>query len=295
MSIDPADLGFSSTTFELPGLSVHAATQGDAGRPLVILLHGFPEGWLAFRQQIRPLAEAGYRVVAPDQRGYNLTSKRGPYDLDTLAADALRLMDACGAREAHWVGHDWGAAVAWRLAQHYPQHVATLSILNVPHPSLAARSVLRGNWRQALRSSYVYFFQLPWLPEWLLRRNGFGLMRRGMERSANPGTFTDEDLDRYQRVWAARGGLTAMLGWYRAFMRRPDLSLREVPRPGSYRMPAQIIWGEKDAALEVGLAEQSARLLANGRLVRLPEATHWVQHDFPERVTGLIVKCLQAA
>lgn len=295
MAAHPADLGFSSTFYDLPGLRLHAAVAGPADGPGVIMLHGFPEGWLSFRRQIEPLAQAGFRVIAPDQRGYNLSGKRGPYDLDTVAADALRLMDACGLRQAHWVGHDWGAAVAWRLAQRYPQHVTTLSILNVPHPSLAARSVLRGNWRQAWRSTYVYFFQLPWLPEWLLRRAGYALMRRGLQRSANPGTFSDEDLNRYQQVWSAPGGLAAMLGWYRAFVRRPDLTLRDMPRPGSYRMPAQIIWGKQDVALEVGLAEQSARLLANGRLVVLPEATHWVQHDVPERVTSLLKECLQPA
>jgi epoxide hydrolase 4 len=293
MAVHPESLGFQSAFFDLPRLRLHAALAGPSGGPAVILLHGFPEGWLSFWRQMAPLAAAGFRVIAPDQRGYNLSSKRGPFDLDTLAADAVRLMDACGLRQAHWVAHDWGAGVAWRLAETYPQHVHTLSILNVPHSGLAVRAVVRGNWRQAMRSSYVYFFQIPWLPEWMMRRNGFALMRQGMRRSANQGTFSDADLDRYTQIWAEPGGLAAMLGWYRAFMRKPGVTLRHVPPPGSYRMPAQIIWGEKDVALEVSLAEASAKLLAHGRLVRLPNATHWVQHDLPEVVTELLLELLR--
>ncbi len=285
MAVHPAELGFTSLYFDLPGLKMHAATHGDPAAPLVILLHGFPESWLSFQRQIGPLAAAGYRVVAPDQRGYNLTGKNGPFDLDTLTHDALRLMDACGVTQAHWVGHDWGGVVAWRLAERFPQHVKTLSILNVPHPAIGVRAIMRGNVRQFLRSGYVYFFQIPWFPEWLLRRQNFALLRRTMAASANPGTFSEADLDQYVRVWSEAGALTAMLGWYRAFMRRAGLTFRESSQLPTYRMPAQLLWGEKDFALGIELAEQSARLLAQGRLVRFPTATHWLQHDLPAEVT----------
>jgi epoxide hydrolase 4 len=296
MAVHPEELALTSTNFGLPGLNVHAVTQGNRDGPLVILLHGFPEGWLAFRQQIGPLAAAGYRVVVPDQRGYNLTSKHGPYDLDTLTHDAIWLMDACGASRAHWVGHDWGGVVAWKLAERFPQHVATLTILNVPHPAIGVRSILRGNLRQWLRSAYIYFFQIPCLPEWALRRNDFALLRRSMALSARPGTFGPADLDRYVRLWSEPGALPAMLGWYRAFMRRVlRRGGRPPPLPPPYRMPVLLLWGEKDVALGVELAEQSARLLENGRLVRLSEATHWVQHDFPEVVNQHLLAHLASA
>ena len=292
MAVYPEALGFTSTYFSLPGLKMHAVTQGDGGAPVVIMLHGFPEGWLSFREQIVPLANAGYRVVAPDQRGYNLTSKAGPYDLDTLVHDALRLMDACGVRQAHWVGHDWGGVVAWKLAERFPQHVTTLSILNVPHPAIGLRSVLRGNLRQLLRSVYVYYFQIPWLPEWSLRRNSFRLLRRSMATSARPGTFSEADLDQYVRLWSEPGALSAMLGWYRAFMRRSAMTLWRSPPLPTYRMPALLLWGEKDIALGVELAVQSARLLENGRFIRLPEASHWIQHEFPEVVNQHLLEHL---
>ena len=292
MSLPPSDLGFTSTYFHLPGIKIHAATAGDASCPLVLLLHGFPEGWLSFKHQIRPLAEAGFRVVAPDQRGYNLTSKAGPYDLDTLAHDAIRLMDACGARQAHWVGHDWGGVVAWKVAERFPQHVTTLSILNVPHPAVAVRSVLRGNLRQFLRSDYVYFFQIPWLPEWLLRRNNFALLRRAMAATARPGTFTEADLDQYVRLWSETGALSAMLGWYRAFVRRAALTYRVNAKLPTYAMPALLLWGEKDFALGVELAQQSARLLERGRFIRLPAATHWLHHEFPDEINRHLLQHL---
>ncbi len=292
MAVLPSEFGLTSQYFDLPRLKVHAATAGERDRPLVVMLHGFPESWLSFRRQMGPLAAAGYRVVVPDQRGYNLTGKRGPYDLDTLAHDAVRLMDACGVRQAHWVGHDWGAVVAWHVAEHFPQHVASLSILNVPHPAVSVRSIMHGNRRQMLRSSYVYFFQLPAFPEWLLRRNNYAAMRRAMRASARPGTFTDDDLANYVRAWSEPGALSAMLGWYRAFVRHYALRLPRAYKLPKYRMPVLMLWGEKDVALGIELAEQSARLLENGRLVRLPEATHWLHHEFPDEITRHLLEHL---
>jgi pimeloyl-ACP methyl ester carboxylesterase len=168
-----------------------------------------------------------------------------------------------------------------------------LTILNVPHPALSARSVLRGNWRQALRSWYVYFFQLPWVPEWVLSRKHFGTLRRAMRASANPGTFTDEDLDQYCRAWREPGALSAMLGWYRAFVRRAAARPWALRRPAPYPMPAQLIWGERERALEPSLAQESANLMNNGRLIRLPQATHWVHEDEPAVVTGYLLDLMR--
>jgi len=294
MPTSAEDLGFTTTYFELQGLRMHAVVAGPPDAPLVILLHGFPEGWPSYRKQIGPLAAAGYRVVAPDQRGYNLTSKAGPYDLDTLSNDAIHLLQACGRSKAHWVGHDWGAAVAWKLAERYPERVETLTIINVPHTAIALRSVAGGNFRQMLRSWYVAFFQIPWLPEWLLSRNGFALMRQALQASARPGTFSQGDIEDYVAAWSQPGSLSAMLGWYRTFMRASLLSPRRATRLPIYEMPAQIIWGERDTALGVELGEASAKLLKHGRLLRLPQATHWVHHEFPEVVNGYILEMFRS-
>jgi pimeloyl-ACP methyl ester carboxylesterase len=282
-----------SRVLDLPGLRMHVVTAGPAHGPLVILLHGFPEYWYSWRRQIGPLAEAGFHVVAPDQRGYNLTGQAGPYDLATTAGDALRLMDAFGQRQAHWVGHDWGGAVAWTVAEQYPSAVESLTICNVPHPLVGVRSVLRGNVRQAARSAYIYFFQLPGLPEWLLARNDYRLMRQGLRATSNQGTFTDLDLDRYARAWAQPGALRAMLGWYRSFMRGGLLRLGRMPPVRRIAARTLLVWGERDPALGVELAVESARLLERGRLVRLPEATHWVHQDQPDEVNRLMLDHLR--
>lgn len=293
-SANPRDFGCESIFFDLPGVRLHAAAAGPATGPLVLLLHGFPEAWLTFRRQIEPLASAGYRVVAPDQRGYHLSGKRGPFDLETTTADALRLVEACGAARAHVAGHDWGAAVAWNLASRYPDTLLSLAILNVPHPAVAARAIARGNVRQMARSSYIGFFQLPWLPEWLLSRGRFALLRRALQASANPGSFTGADLEAYVQAWAQPGALSAMLGWYRAILRRGPAQRRvwtEIPK---IEVPTLMLWGERDQALGVELAEASARLLARGRLIRYPHATHWITHDLADEVTAQLLAHFEA-
>jgi pimeloyl-ACP methyl ester carboxylesterase len=288
-------LGFTTRHFDLPGLRLHAAVAGPEGGEPVILLHGFPEFWYGWRAQLPALAAAGFRVVAPDQRGYNLSGKAPPYDQRTLANDVLHLMAALGVGAAHVVGHDWGAVVAWRLAEWHPERLRTLTILNVPHPLVGVRAVRGGNLRQALRSTYVGFFQLRGLAEWLLRRRDFALMRRAMRASSAPGTFSEADLDRYAAAWAQPGALSAMLGWYRAFSRWTWPRLLRPPAPPSISVPSVILWGEQDTALGVELAEASARLLRNGRLIRFPGVSHWVQHEASDRVNAELLRRLGAA
>lgn len=271
--------------FDLPGLCLHAAVAGPADGPLVILLHGFPEFYYSWRRQIPALAAAGFRVVAPDQRGYNLTGKTPPFDTDTLSQDIVHLMEACGRPRACVAGHDWGAAVAWALAGRFPHRVERLAILNVPHPAVMLRNIFGGNWRQLARSWYIYFFQIPGLPELMLTADRCRGLRAALADTAQPGTFTATDLEQYVAAWSQPGALPAMLGWYRAaaraaLTRRPLAPARRLP------MPALILWGEQDVALGVELAEQSLAYLENGRLRRFPEATHWVHQDCPGEVTG---------
>lgn len=271
--------------FDLPGLRLHAAVAGPSDGPLVILLHGFPEFWYSWRRQIPALAAAGFRVVAPDQRGYNLTDKAPPFDTDTLSQDIVHLMEACGRTSACVAGHDWGAAVAWALAGRFPHRVDRLAILNVPHPAVMVRNIFGGNWRQLARSWYIFFFQIPSLPELMLTADRCRSLRAALSGTAQPGTFTPANLDQYVAAWSQPGALPAMLGWYRAAA-RAALTRRPLAPAQRLSMPALILWGERDAALGVELAEESLAFLENGRLRRFPEATHWVHQDCSDEVTG---------
>src|SRR5437879_4698652 len=164
--------GVPFSTIATNGIRLNVAQAGPPDGPLVILLHGFPEFWYGWRKQIPALAAAGYRVWAPDQRGYNFSDKPPDvrdYTLDKLAADVAGLIEAAGRQRAIIVGHDWGGAVAWWLAANNPERVERLVIINVPHPLVMRRLILRDP-RQTLRSWYMFMFLLPRLPEWFARR-----------------------------------------------------------------------------------------------------------------------------
>jgi len=260
------------------GVTLHAVAAGPEDGPLVLLLHGFPEFWYGWRRQIPALAAAGFRVLAPDQRGYNLSDRPralSAYSLDALANDALGLIDASGRERVYLVGHDWGAMVAWWVALIAPHRVQRLAILNVPHPTVAYRA-LRTSPEQMLRSTYAAFFQLPRLPEAFLRRGGAAWMLRA---SSRPGTFTRADLTCYREAWSRPGALTAMLNWYRAALRYPFRPPMERVQP-----PTLILWGRHDTALRWQSALESLKLCEQGELIYYP-ASHWVQHEMAEQVS----------
>jgi pimeloyl-ACP methyl ester carboxylesterase len=272
---------------------LHVAQAGPADGPLAILLHGFPEFWYGWRHQIQPLAEAGLRVWAPDQRGYNLSDKPigvSAYDIRELVRDVIGLIDAAGKEKCFLVGHDWGAAVAWEVALQAPQRVDRLAILNVPHTDVMTRYLL-GSLRQVLKSWYIFFFQLPRLPEWGLRRDGYAGMKRALTASSRPGTFSADDIDCYLQAWSQPGALTAMLNWYRAVFRQ---GLRGAKNRGF--VPARrvsvstlMLWGKQDVALSWQMVQPSCDLCDQGRLVAFPNASHWVQHDEAEAVTRYLL------
>jgi epoxide hydrolase 4 len=285
----PEQLGFSTAWFDLPGLRMHAAAAGPENAPLVILLHGFPEFWYSWRRQIGSLVDSGYRVIVPDQRGYNLTGKTPPYNLPVLVGDILNLIDACGREQVYLAGHDWGGIVAWVLAGLYPERVRRLVILNAPHPDVMFRALWGGSLRQFIRSWYIFLFQIPGLPEKLLGRGDHTAMVRMLQRSSSPGTFKPEDVPFYRGAWSQPGALSAMIGWYRQIIRS---AARYSYRDFAFRlqMPTRILWGEQDSAMGVELAEQSLNWLDQGDLVRFPEATHWVHQDLPDAVNQHILE-----
>jgi epoxide hydrolase 4 len=272
-------------------IRLHVVQAGPADGPQVILLHGFPEFWYSWRKQIPALVEAGYRVWAPDQRGYNLSDKpKGldAYKLEKLAADVVGLMAATGRDKVFLVGHDWGAVMAWWIALHNPQRLEKMVVLNVPHPVVMLRT-LQSSFTQLGKSWYVFFFQIPWLPEVLARANNWRTSLRALQASGRSDTFSEADLERYREAWSQPGAFTAMLNWYRASVqRRPSQRLSSV----RITVPTLLIWGVHDVALSREMAQPSIDLCDNGRLVFIEEATHWVQHDEPTRVNQLLLAFL---
>jgi len=271
---------------ELGEVRLHYVEAGEG--PLVVLLHGFPEFWFSWRFQIPALAAAGFRVLAPDLRGYNLSSRPqgvAAYDTDRLARDVRELIAERGAPSARLVGHDWGAAVAWSTAINHPDVVERLAILNVPHPRRFFEGVRHP--RQLGRSWYVVFFQLPRLPERVLRARNWAGLRYGFEHDARPGAFTAEDIARYVEAWEQPGAVTATLNYYRAMSRRSPARLRRDLRP--VRAPTLVIWGKRDRYLGAELAEPDQADVPNLEDVVFLDASHWVQHDEPERVAQLLI------
>ena len=274
------------TVFSIGTLRMHAVTAGPREGPVVILLHGFPEFWYGWHRQIEPLAAAGFLVVVPDQRGYNLSDKpRGVarYALTELVSDVIAIADQLGQQRIFLAGHDWGAAVAWSAALLYPQRVAKLVVLNVPHPSVM-RKFLSTRLRQLFRSWYILFFQLPLLPEAFFSAFNFGVGARSLLRSSRPGTFSADDLVQYRAAWSQPGALTAMINWYRALFR---FSARFPDR--TVHVPTRILWGGRDAFLLSEMANESLRYCAKGELCTFANASHWLQHEEPARVSELLI------
>jgi epoxide hydrolase 4 len=275
--------GYANTN----GVRLHYVEAGEG--PLVVLLHGFPEFWYSWRNQIDALADAGFHVVAPDMRGYNLSDKPPgvkSYDADVLAADVAGLIRERGAERAFLVGHDWGAAVAWVTAMNHPDVVEKLAILNVPHP----RRMLDGlrTPRQLRKSWYMFFFQLPWLPERLERLGRHRFFRSALY-DAKPGAFSNEDIDRYVEAWEQPGALTGSINYYRAAFRNTPKQVEARIKP--VYAPTRVIWGEKDRYIGRELAEPPRADVPNlDQVFRLPDASHWVQHDEPERVSELLIE-----
>lgn len=268
------------------GIQLHAVEAGPANGPLLILLHGFPEFWYGWRHQIEPLAEAGFRILVPDQRGYNLSDKpRGirSYGIDILARDVLGLIDDAGREKAFVVGHDWGGAVGWWLGARHPERLEKLGLLNIPHPTVMRRHATT-HLSQLRKSWYIFYFQLPWLPERSLRADDWKLAEKSLRVTSRRGTFSDADLTTYREAWSRPRAATGMINWYRAALRaRPPWP--EAPR---VRTPTLLIWGTRDRALEQEMAKPSIDLCDQGRLVYMDNASHWVQHEEPGAVNALL-------
>lgn len=272
------------------GITLNVAQAGPADGPLAILLHGFPEFWYGWRHQIPHLAALGFRVLAPDQRGYNLSDKPEglrSYIIDRLVMDIVGLITTTGRDKAVIIGHDWGALVAWWLALRFPEKVERLVILNVPHPRIFGKT-LKSSPSQMIRSTYAYFFQFPHLPERFISAVNYQPGLQALRRTSLKGSFTSDDLRAYRRAWSQPGALSAMLNWYRAYARYGA----ERPTEWRVRVPTMMIWGAKDLFLSQSMAEPSINQCDEGELYILRQATHWVQHDRAQRVNELLTQFL---
>ena len=273
------------------GVRLHYVEAGSG--PLVILLHGFPEFWYSWRHQIPALAAAGFHVLAPDMRGYNLSEKPpgvSSYRIDVLIGDVIGLIDQAGEKRAAVVGHDWGGVVAWHVAISHPQVVEKLVILNAPHPAAYRREMC--SWSQLIKSWYIFFFQLPGLPELLLSAGDFDWLDRMLRRPpVRPEAFDSEDVRRYKQAIARPGALTAALNYYRAALRH--LYRRPQRDEAPINAPVLLLWGERDSYLSPRLTEGLNAWVPDLRVVRFPDASHWIQNDAPERVNHLMIDFLR--
>ena len=277
------------TTVRANGLDFEVLTAGE-GDKLALCLHGFPEHALSWRAQIPTLVDLGYRVWAPNQRGYGNTLPRSnavaDYDMQYLIDDVAALIDASGAHHVTLIAHDWGGAVAWMYALRPPRPIDRLVIMNVPHPAIFGAR-LRDSRRQKLRSWYMGFFQLPGLPEALLGAGHARAIGLVFTRTATNKARFGEDVVAVYRDQASRpGALTAMLNWYRAAPRgiRAQLS-RGIP---VIDVPTMMIWGEADSALGKETTYGTDAYVSNLRINYLPGISHWVQQDAPDEVNALL-------
>ena len=274
------------------GVRLHYVEAGSG--PLVVLLHGFPEFWYGWRHQIGPLAAAGYRVIAPDMRGYNQSEKPPgvhAYAVETLVEDVVTLIAHCGVTRATVVGHDWGGVVAWEVAMRRPDVVEKLIVLNAPHPAAFLRELRTP--AQLARSWYALAFQVPMLPELLIALGDYRMLRAVFRRDpVRPNAFTEDDIQRYRDAFAIPGARTATINYYRAAMRRnPRRITLEAVR--AVIAPTLLIWGMGDRYLGPALTERLEQWVPRLRVERITGVSHWVQHDAPEQVTALMLGFLR--
>ena len=271
--------------------------EAGSGDRLALCLHGFPELSFSWRHQLPLLAELGFRAWAPDLRGYGGTDRPqglSEYAIEKLLDDVAGLIDASGAKETTLIAHDWGGAIAWWFALRRIRPLARLIVMNLPHPAVFER-VARTGWRQRLRSWYVLFFQIPWLPERLLRMRRARLVTEAFRSMAvDKSQFPEEVLDVYRRAALEPGAATAMLNYYRGLVRGGGARRMSSLGYPIIETPTLLIWGEQDTALGVELTVGTEAHVPNFTLRRLPNASHWVQQDAPDEVNAILREWLEA-
>lgn len=269
----------------LEEVKLHYVANGKEGKPLMLLLHGYPEFWYSWRYQLKEFSK-DYRVVAIDMRGFGESDKPSGvsnYKIETVANDVKQLIPALGYSQCTLVGHDMGALVAWMFVTEHPQMVKEMIIMNVPYPTAAAK-YMRTSWRQFRKSWYIFFHQLPFFPEFVMRLfdyKAFAHVLNG-KNGVTSGNMTAEDLEAYKYTYA-KGGFTAPINYYRAFFRVLP------PEPSKkINKPVLIIWGSPDCCLEDELAILSKDYCSNCSVKFIRNSSHFVQIHNPEEVNELM-------
>jgi len=266
------------------GIKLHVLHAGLQHDKVIVMLHGFPEYHHGWKNQIYFLAEKGYHVVVPDQRGYGDSDKpQGikSYVLSELVEDIVQLVKSITNDKIVLIGHDWGGGVAWTLAQYHSQLIERLVIMNMPHIQVMKQTLLTSV-EQRKKSWYAVLFQLPILPELILCLANYKLLELSLSKASNKDTFSPIDIAEYKNAWQKTNNLTSMLNWYRAFF------FNNIDFNKDIDIPSLIIWGAKDRALSVELAYESIKRCSNGKLIVLEDLTHWLHHEDPDRVNGII-------
>lgn len=283
--------GWEHLYVETNNIHLHSVTQGQG--ELVVLLHGFPEFWYAWRYQI-PALSRYFRVVVPDLRGYNDSDKpESGYDLDTLSQDIRGLIQRLGYAKAHIVGHDCGGAIAWNLAQKFPESVNRLAILNAPPPHRFVQELM-GNFDQIRRSWFVLAFQVPGVPEWLIQQNLKEFIRGFLRGHAiRKGAFSAEETEIYQTALEKPGVLRSAINYYRQLLQPPGL-FSSWRRPREINVPTLVLWGEDDSFLSQKLVEGLDKLItAPFRLQLVSDCGHWMQQEVPQLVNRELLSFLR--
>lgn len=276
-----------SSMISVNGIHLHVVQAGPLEGPPVILLHGYPEFWWGWHNQIPELAKAGFRVIVPDQRGFNASDKPPgveAYALDERVRDIVSLIESLGYESVYVAGHDMGAVVAWHLAIDHPDKVRKLVAISVGHP-LAYEAASKEKSEQETVSWYRTFFQIPVIPELVGRLNNWGLLVDNIRKTSREGTFSDDEMNVYRYAWDRDDAMHSMINWYRAGYRYPS----PVEGDGRVRMPTKIIWGKHEAFSEARVAQLSLEFCDSGALVVLPDAGHWLLHEEPMTSSRLII------
>jgi epoxide hydrolase 4 len=287
MNVDPR---ISFDFAQIGGVRLHYAKAGTGDR-LVILLHGFPECWYSWRHQLIALSDQ-YTVVAPDLRGFNLSDKPKAvrdYAVEKVADDVLGLIRHFGRERAAVIGHDWGAGVAWYLGFNHPETLTKLGVLQVPPPAIWKRNI---SLKQLMASWYMFFFQLPWLPELLLKSWDFRLLKDALRNStAQRGIFTAVDIAVFKEAWRQEGAVTGMLNYYRAnFFSR---LLRPSDTEQRVSVPTLFVYGQQDhAILPETVAGVRDVVDAEFEQYLVSQSAHWIQQEVPEAMNEILKEFL---
>lgn len=278
---------------EVNGVQLHYAASGQG--KLILFLHGFPEFWYAWKKQLEVFGR-DYLAVAPDMRGYNLSSKPAEvekYRLSYLVEDVRALALHLGHKKFILIGHDWGGAVAWGFSLYYPDMLEKLVIINAPHPVVFERE-LRENPAQQKASQYMLVFRSPQAEQILSANHDSAFVDSILGEGLKKGYFTEEDKQEYLKAWAQPGALTGGLNYYRANELGPpaspeqEVNLTKTLPTTTTKVPVLVIWGEKDPYLLVGNLSGLEKYVPKLTIKRIPDGTHWVIHEQPEQVNRLI-------